>query len=256
VTRTRFGDPAGFSGTADAYAATMAPSLDQVAAEVVRRAALAPGETVLDAGTGTGIGARHAVGDGRRVIGLDAAAGMLEIARREVPEAEFVEADFTSVPLDDGAVDVVLAVHALLFAPDRVATLAEWRRVTAPDGRLSLSVPGPDDAVPATVFADVYERHGVSWRRGDYPDVARLARWAEEAGWTDVATAADPTIDIRLADEAAFMTWLRVGRVGTDWDADRLDAYARDLMAVAPRTADGAFSVPFGALYLTARRDR
>lgn len=256
MTRAGFGDPAGFSETADAYAATMAHSLAPVAAEVVRRASLTPGETVIDVGTGTGIAAALAIGEARRVIGLDAAAGMLEVARREVPEAEFVEADFTAIPLGDGAVDVVLAVHALLFASDRVSTLAEWRRVTAPSGRLSLSVPGPDDAVPATVFSAVYDRHGVSWHPGDYPDVARLARWAEEAGWTEIATAADPTVDIRLADEAAFMTWLRVGRAGTDWDADRLDAYGRDLMAVAPRTADGAFSVPFGALYLTARRDR
>ncbi len=256
MTRQKSGAPAAFSETADAYAATMAPALAPVAAEVVRRAALAPGESVLDAGTGTGTAARLAAGSGRRVIGLDAAAGMLDIARREAPEAEFVEADFTSVPLADGTIDVVLAVHALLFASDRVSTLAEWRRVTAPDGRISLSVPGPDDAVPATVFGEVYKRHGIAWQRGDYPDVARLARWAEEGGWTDISTAADPAIDIRLADEAAFMTWLRVGRVGTGWDADRLEAYGRDLMAVAPRTVDGAFSVPFGALYLTARRDR
>ena len=40
-------------------------------------------------------------------------------------------------PLEDGSVDVVLAVHALLFAGDRVAALREWLRVTAPGGRLS-----------------------------------------------------------------------------------------------------------------------
>jgi hypothetical protein len=43
--------------------------------------------------------------------------------------------------------------------------------------------------------------------------------------------------------------------VGTDWDSERLEAYGRDLMAVAPRTSDGGFRIPFGALYLTARRD-
>ena len=55
MTRARFGDPAGFSETADAYAATMALSLAPVAAEVVRRASLTPGEIVVDAGTGTGV---------------------------------------------------------------------------------------------------------------------------------------------------------------------------------------------------------
>ena len=60
---------------------------------------------------------------------------MLEIARREVPGVEFVEADFTELPMADGSIDVVIAVHALLFADDRVAALREWRRVVAPGGR-------------------------------------------------------------------------------------------------------------------------
>ncbi len=49
-----------------------------------RRAMLRSGETVLDVGTGTGTAARLAGGRGRRVIGLDARTGMLEIARAEV----------------------------------------------------------------------------------------------------------------------------------------------------------------------------
>jgi malonyl-CoA O-methyltransferase len=102
-----FGRTSAFSRTASDYAATMAPALAPVAAEVVRRAALHPGETVLDVGTGTGTGARLALGEGRRVIGLDGAAGMLEIARHDVPEAELIEADFTHIPLDDGSVDVL-----------------------------------------------------------------------------------------------------------------------------------------------------
>ena len=44
-----------FDATAEGYAATMAPSLRPVAAEVVRRAELQPGERVLDVGCGTGI---------------------------------------------------------------------------------------------------------------------------------------------------------------------------------------------------------
>ena len=69
-----------------------------------------------------------------------------------------------------------------------------------------------------------------------------------------MATDADPTTGIRLADENAFRTWLRVGRFSTDWAPDRIDAFARDLMAASPRGADGSFRLPFGAQYLTARR--
>ena len=249
-----FGSTSAFSRTASDYASTVAPALVPVAAEVVRRANLRPGETVLDVGTGTGTAAGLAMGQGRRVIGLDGAAGMLEIARQEVPGAELIEADFTQIPLDDGSIDVLLAVHALLFASDRVAALAEWRRVTAPGGRISLSVPGPGSVAPSAVFGGAYDRYGIEWHANDYPDTIQLAAWAHGAGWTDVATNADPTTEIRLEDEDAFLAWLRVGRLSTDWPAERIDAFASDLMAASPRGADGSFRLPFGAQYLTARR--
>ncbi len=246
---------AGFSVGADDYAATMAPALAPVAAEVVRRAALAATETVLDVGTGTGTAAAMARGEGRRISGLDAAAGMLEIARREVPDVEFIEADFSHIPMPDGAVDVVTSVHALLFADDRVKALREWRRVTRAGGRISLSVPGPGSLVPSAVFGDVYDRYGIAWGNADYPLPADLAAWAVEAGWADVEIEDDPSTGIPLADEATFRTWLRVGphrRTTSEWPADRREQFARDLMAAAPRDADGAFRLPFGTLYLTA----
>jgi SAM-dependent methyltransferase len=250
----RFGSTAAFSRTAAEYEATMAPALLPVAERVVRVAALRPGETVLDVGTGTGTAAALALGEGRRVIGLDGAAGMLEIAAHEVPEAELIEADFTTIPLDDGSVDVLLAVHALLFATDRVATLREWLRVTAPGGRMSLSVPGPGHVVPSAIFGGVHDRYDIEWSASDYPETAELADWARRAGWQDVATDADPTTGIRLADEAAFRTWLRVARFGSDWPPERIEQFAIDLMAIAPRGDDGSFQLPFGAQYLTASR--
>jgi SAM-dependent methyltransferase len=249
------GNVAAFSASAEDYAATMAPALAPRAAEVVRRAALRGGETVLDVGTGTGTAARLARGEGRRIIGLDAAPGMLEIARREAPDVEFLDADFSQIPLPDRSVDVVTSVHALLFADDRIAALREWRRVARQAGRLSLSVPGPADVVPSAVLGSVYDRYGVAWSADDYPVPTAVAQWVRDAGWTETALDTDPTTGIPLADEAAFRTWLRVGargRATADWTNERREQFTADLMAASPRDDAGAFRLPFGTIYLTA----
>ena len=254
MTLQRSGGAAAFSSTAAAYADTMAPAIVPMAREVVRRATLAAGESVLDAGTGTGTAAGMARGDGRRIVGLDAAAGMLAIARQEVPEVDFVEADFTSLPFEAGVFDVVLAVHALLFADDRVAALGEWHRVTRIGGRLSLSVPGPGDAVPTTVLGGVYERHGLTWG-DDYPTAAEVATWAAAAGWSEVEVDEDPTTVIPLADDAQYRTWLKVGAKGratAGWTDEHRERFARELMEATPRGPDGGYVLPFGAIYLSA----
>jgi SAM-dependent methyltransferase len=245
-----------FSETAAGYAATMAPSLRPIAETVVRRARLESGHRVLDIGTGTGSAAAAALGEGREVIGVDAAPGMLEIARREVPDARFEEMDFAALRFEDATVDVVTAAHSLLFATEQVAVLAEWLRVTRPGGRLSLSVPGPRELTPVAVYGEIYERWGIA-TSADYPTQGSLAALARSAGWADVETDADPSTAILLPDEDAFRLWREIGSRGarsTDLTPEQHRALTDDMLAATPRTTDGWFRIPFGTLYLTARR--
>jgi SAM-dependent methyltransferase len=244
-----------FSESADAYAATMAPALRPVAAEVVRRAQLEPGWSVLDIGTGTGIGAAAALGHNRRVIGLDAAPGMLAIARREVPGASFVASDYMALPFADETFDALIAVHALLFASDPVAALAEWRRVAKVGAGIALSVPGPREATAAPIFEPIHRRFGIQGGR-TYPDAGRLADMARAAGWSEVETAADPSVAISLEGADDFDRWLATGSRGQatgEWDAERQHALRDAMLAATPRDANGRLRIPFGALYLTAR---
>jgi len=246
----------GFSQTAENYAASMAPSLAVIAAEVVRRASLQPAERVLDLGTGTGTAAALALGEGRAVTGVDGAAGMLEMARRNLPGVTFVEADYGALPFGDASFDVATAAHSLHFAADPVAVLAEWRRVTVPGGRLSISVPGPWAATYLSAFEQIYRHYGVR-RRARIPTRTALARWARAAGWRRVATDADPTTVIRLADADAFGRWMRTGSRSTataGWSEERFLAFEAEMLAVAPRAGDGTLEIPFGSLFLTARR--
>ena len=245
-----------FSETATGYLATIAPSLRPVAAEVVHRATLGPGDRVLDAGTGPGTAAALAVGEGRTITGIDAAPGMLSIAREAVPDATFLEMDFGRLALPDRSFDVVLAVHALLFADDPVPVLAEWRRVTVPRGRLSLSVPGPDELTPSAIYADVYRRYGVEPTVG-YPTPDVLGAWARDAGWQGIETATDPSTAIALPDEAAFRLWRSIGGRSPRHGRRRPnedEALTEAMLAVTPVDEAGGYRIPFGSIYLTARR--
>lgn len=245
----------GFSDTADNYAQSMAPSLRTMAVVVVQRARLREKDRILDAGTGTGVGAAAAMTSGRQVTGVDAAPGMLAIARREVPGAKFVEADFSELPFPTSSFDVVISVHALHFAADPVATLREWRRVVVTDGRLSLSVPGPRSALSYRIYDPIYRRHGLK-RRVEVPTRGKLLAWARAAGWRHVEVEADRETTIRLAGPDSFERWMRTGSRSVASRAlsdERFNALSADLLEVTPVRRDGFLHIPFGTLYLTAR---
>jgi SAM-dependent methyltransferase len=244
-----------FDEGAPGYEATVARALLPVADAVVRHAALQPGELVLDVGTGTGNTLVAAAGEGRTLVGLDAAPAMLAIARQRLPEADLVQGDFGAMPFPDGKFDVLVSSHALLFAEDRIAVLREMLRVTRGGGRLSLSVPGPLEATYTTMYGPIFERYGIA-TVGHYPTASELAGWAEASGWTDVDTSADPTIAVHLPDEAAFRTWRSLGSRGTatrDWTPEQNETLTREMLALTPRQPDGSIRLPFGALYVTAR---
>lgn len=135
-----------------------------VAKDLIRLAALRPGERVLDAACGTGIIARLAlqqVGDSGTVTGLDINQGMLAVARSVTPPDKAIkwyEASAEAMPLPDEAFDVVLCQMGLQFMEDKPAALSEMRRVLVTGGRLMLNVPGPaGDAFE--IFAEMIGQH-------------------------------------------------------------------------------------------------
>ena len=244
-----------FSETAEGYLASMAPTLQVIAEAVVDRAELRIGERILDAGTTTGFAAAAARSASRTVVGVDPDPDMLALARREVPGVHFVEAEMEAIPFNADWFNVVVSVHALQFADDPAAVLAEWRRVTIGGGRLSLSVPGPRSTLVTSLYDRVYRRYGMK-RRLQVPTARKLSFWARAAGWQQIKLAADPTTVIRLAGPDAFQRWLRsVPRfyAGVVPGLARSEALERDLLAATPRRPDGTLQIPFGTLYLTAQ---
>lgn len=109
---------------------------------------LEPGASVLDLGCGTGEPvARYLAGRGLRVVCVDESAAMLEIARRVVPEAEFVRADMCALEPDERFNErfAAVVVWDSLFHVERARHLSVFRtlsRLLSPGGLLLLSAGG------------------------------------------------------------------------------------------------------------------
>src|SRR3954470_16997688 len=100
--------------------------------DALRSIGLQPGLRVLDVGCGTGVFLRMCADRGALVSGLDAAPGLLELARARVPEADLRLDDLQVLPYEDDAFDVVTGFTSFFFADDMVAALREAARVARP----------------------------------------------------------------------------------------------------------------------------
>jgi ubiquinone/menaquinone biosynthesis C-methylase UbiE len=117
---------------------------DTVVRREVARTALAAtqGERILDVGCGPGFFCAELleeVGEHGWVTGLDASPQMLALAKRRCAKREnitFLQADATSLPVDDASFDAALCVQVLEYVSDYSKALAELHRAVRPGGRV------------------------------------------------------------------------------------------------------------------------
>lgn len=91
---------------------------------------------VLDAACGTGAITQQLLDRGHDVVGVDVSEGMLDHARKAVPQARFLLGDITDLPLPDCDVDHVVCSLALAHLDDLDPFFAEAARVMRPGGHL------------------------------------------------------------------------------------------------------------------------
>lgn len=186
-----------------------------VAADLVERARLRPGERVLDVACGTGVVTRMAaerVRPNGRASGVDPNPGMVAVAREASPpelKIEWHQAPAETMPFPDESFDVVLCGMGLQFFSDREGGLRQMRRVLARGGRLLANVPGPAPP-PLKLMEDGLSRHvgpeGAAFVSlvFDLHDPDELRRLAEDAGFSEVEVHSEKA-DLDLPPPGEFL---------------------------------------------------
>jgi len=118
--------------------------------KVLEKVDISSDTTLLDAGSGSGMFSSLAIKKGAHVTGVDAAPGLLDIAKRRNPGNIFLEEDLEALPFFQNSFDVVTGFNSFQYAGDFESALKEATRVLKPGGHLVMAIWDKPEASDAT----------------------------------------------------------------------------------------------------------
>lgn len=120
------------------------PEIVRQRIQTLEALALRAGESVLDAGCGTGLliqGMSSTIGVDGRIVGIDFSDDMLELARNRcdgIDNIELRQGSITQLPFEDNSFDAVSCIQTLLYVDEVETALSELYRVLKPGGRVAV----------------------------------------------------------------------------------------------------------------------
>jgi arsenite methyltransferase len=204
-------------------------------------AQLAPGEVVLDLGSGGGIDvllSAKRVGPTGKAYGLDMTDEMLALANENkknsgIANVEFLKGEIESIPLPDNSVDVVISNCVINLSADKGKVLREAFRVLKPGGRFAVS-----DVVTRGEILPEIRKSVLLW-------VGCIAGALDEDEYRNKLTTAgfeqvdvEPTRIYRVADAREFLAGqgLDVEGLAPQVDGKFLSAFIRAVKPESPKT--------------------
>ena len=186
--------------------------------------------TILDLGAGTGKLTRDLVARGFDVVAVDPSEGMRAELGRALPEVRVLPGSGERIPLDAGAVDVVLVAQAWHWV-DPVKAVPEVARVLKPGGRLGLlwNLRAESDGW-SRALGRLLHRHGSMEDHSDDPPVGPPFGPIErhDVGWSNLIS---PEALIDLAGSRSYVLVL------PELEQQAMLAEVRQLIATDPALA-------------------
>ncbi|HEV7691240.1 MAG TPA: class I SAM-dependent methyltransferase [Hyphomonadaceae bacterium] len=180
------------------------------------------GDVVLDIGCGAGqtlLQLSEHIGTSGRVIGVDVAAQLLEIARQRtahLPQVTLIEADAQSLNLPAASADAVFSRFGVMGFADPVEAFTNFRRILKPRGALAFSCwrsleENELDRFPLAAAGLEAEADATPF---SFADPEHLRRTLEAAGFGDITIRAhDESVSSGDLD-AMTSVLLEVGALG------------------------------------------
>jgi SAM-dependent methyltransferase len=224
ATAYKQGQQVTWNALADAWAKwfdTFEAAARPVTRKLLELAAVAPGHSVLDIGTGTGepaLSAAAAVGPQGRVVAVDQAGAMLAVARRKAAGLQhitFIERDVENLDLTE-RFHAVLSRWGLMFLPQRAQVLRKLFDLLEEGGILAASVWDVPPKVPmiALAFGVIGSKLSLPPPPAGAPspfgmaDVGRVGEELQAAGFRDASFEHVP-VEFKVPSTAAAVEFLR-----------------------------------------------